>query len=663
MSRIYKIITMLFLGLYLSLLLFYPSAESAPKLANYFLHNQITDAQARELAKWDLVILDMETQYTSPAQLTLLRKLNPSIVILAYITSEEIRNDAATQNWGPLRKKLAQGLDSSWYLKDGSGNRLSFWEGTSMLNVSSVCPSVNGVKFNQYLARFVSNEILGSGKWDGVFYDNGWEKLTWFTKNADLNNDGAADANLDNIWQAGMKELFDQTRLLTGGQYLVVTNGTSNVYRDQVNGIMSESFPAMDGWKGTMNIYYFQEQSASIKPRILIINANTGNTGNQNNYRAMRYGLFSTLLGNGYYSFDYGNSDHGQTWWYDEYNVNLGEPSGVAYSLNQVNNFNEDIWRRDYFNGVVLLNSTNQAQSVDLGGDFEKIKGTQDKTVNNGLIVDKVRLPARDGIMLLKIAKTLDEVVFSNGGLARFFDIKGNRARNGFFIFEEGLAGGAWVYRGDTKGDGSVVKVAVQGPRLTITNQAGGIWYNDYPLNPDLTDNLSLAIGYLSNTESKDIIVAAPQGGQVKVFNYYGKILKDKIYPLGNKYRGSFSLAIGNTDGIVGGEVVVGVGVGAAGEVLVFDKNLKNIKKRFFPFDKKYKDGILVACGDMNGDGKDEIITLQAKTKKPLVRIFDGGGKKLSEFYLTIVFSSGSYSLAAADVNFDGRDEVVVISE
>jgi len=43
----------------------------------------------------------------------------------------------------------------------------------------------------------------------------------------------------------------------------------------------------------------------------------------------MRFGLTSALMGNAFYSFDYGDDDHGQTWRYDEYEVSLGQPTGA----------------------------------------------------------------------------------------------------------------------------------------------------------------------------------------------------------------------------------------------------------------------------------------------------------------------------------------------
>ncbi|MDI3496579.1 MAG: hypothetical protein PWQ35_600, partial [Patescibacteria group bacterium] len=58
-----------------------------PRLANYYLKWDLNTKEAQELAKWDLLILDMEVQENSPEALKEIRRLNPDIIILAYITS------------------------------------------------------------------------------------------------------------------------------------------------------------------------------------------------------------------------------------------------------------------------------------------------------------------------------------------------------------------------------------------------------------------------------------------------------------------------------------------------------------------------------------------------------------------------------------------------
>lgn len=60
------------------------------------------------------------------------------------------------------------------------------------------------------------------------------------------------------------------------------------------------------------------------------------------------------------------------------------------------------IWRRDYENGVALVNTSGSSAIVPLGGLLRKIKGRQVPTLNDGSLVSRVTLPGRDGLVLLR---------------------------------------------------------------------------------------------------------------------------------------------------------------------------------------------------------------------------------------------------------------------
>ena len=47
-------------------------------------------------------------------------------------------------------------------------------------------------------------------------------------------------------------------------------------------------------------------------------------------YPYMRFGLAFTLMNDGYFSHELGDTDHGQDWWYDELDHKLGAPLGPA---------------------------------------------------------------------------------------------------------------------------------------------------------------------------------------------------------------------------------------------------------------------------------------------------------------------------------------------
>lgn len=635
--------------------------QAAPLLANYYLAWNLDDGTVRELAKWDVVITDMENQVSNPDQLRKLRELNPSIKILAYITSQEIMNGIPP---GAMRKKLASGIKDDWYLYDTNRSKMSFWSGTSMLNLTSSCPTYDGYKFNKYLAHFVANEILSSGLWDGVFYDNAWQDVNWFTKGrADINLDGQAEDGrvVDDQWRAGYRFLFNETRRIIDSKYVIVGNtGPGHKhYREELNGVMLETFPEF-GWKYGMEVFDYHSNGGP-KPRFTIINSNTHNTGNRADYREMRYGLASALLHNGYFSFDHGTNDHTQTWWYDEYGVKLGDPLGLVFSTDNKSKYDEStVWQREFSNGIALVNPSSQIRSVDLGSDFEKINGTQDRNTNNGQIVSRIQIPSRDGIVMMRTLQKVNNATFINGSFMRFFTEKGGRSRNGIFASEEGVSGGSFVYRGDLNGDGQQEKVVIRGAKVEFFNRDGQSISSDYPFGSSYAGGMTMSVGRISSNDPLSVIVAPKSGNTLVVYNYIGQKVRDSWQPLGPQYQGGFSVAIGDTDGDGRGEVVVGVGQGRLGEVLVFDSQMEKAVRRFTPY-PKFTGGISVAAADVNGDGKKEIITYPLSGADPIVRTFNGVGTRVAEFRTRGILGSTQVTLGAADVNNDGKDEIVLM--
>ncbi len=197
------------------------------------------------------------------------------------------------------------------------------WPGTWMLNVGPACPvdPASGQTWSAYLAAYAAR-ALAAAPWDGVFYDDADNSVSAL-------NGGAVDANNDNApsgtgWADGMRALFEHTRALAPGA-TVVGNGAT--YPGADNGREFELFnhdPA--AWAGNLTAY-LQAGTSSI------VNPDTGDTGAQD-LRAMRFGLDTALLGDGYYSYDYGTNAHGQTWWYDEYDGGAGSSLAAGVDAN-----------------------------------------------------------------------------------------------------------------------------------------------------------------------------------------------------------------------------------------------------------------------------------------------------------------------------------------
>jgi hypothetical protein len=118
--------------------------------------------------------------------------------------------------------------------------------------------------------------------------------------------------------------------------------------------------------------------------------------GYGNSPARVRYGLTLAMMADTYFMAMDGR-------WYDEYwggalnqRGYLGQPTGAAVKLAS------GVWRRDFEHGVALMNGSGSSKTVDLGGSFRKLTGTQDPTVNNGATVSSVSIADNDGLILLR---------------------------------------------------------------------------------------------------------------------------------------------------------------------------------------------------------------------------------------------------------------------
>ena len=648
-------------------------ALNYPKLANYYLKTPISNNEAYELAKWDVVILGMQVQDTNPEIFNILRKKNLDIKIIAYLSSMEFpvsRYQALESINGPWHKMYNQ-LKNSWWLKDGKGGDHSIWPGNKSLNVADYCPTVNGEKFNTFLPKFVQQEIMSTGLWDGVYFDSVLDGIK-FTNNGniDIDNNNIIDEKnwADNKWREGAKILLNNTRKLIGEDKIILVNSSSYGYQ-YFNGRLYETWPSpwYGGWQGEMNDYKNLQRNSNYQPAVVILNPNTNNTGNNTKYRQVRFGLASTLMEDGYFAYDFGTNDHSQLWWYDEYDVNLGQPTGESKNLfGPSEKYISSVWQRDFSNGIALVNSTKEIKNINLDdndGVYEKIRGVQDSTVNDGSLVKKIILGPEDGIILLRKLKSneLTGVVFENGDFVRVFDKKGNPKRAGFYAYDSQFPGGVQIINIDIDQDNILEKIVASKSDIKIYKN-NLLVKQFYPYGEKYNLRINLAVGNVQDDAKLEIVTGTQNGAgpHIKIFNYNGEILNNGWLAYDKNFRGGVQVALGDLNGNGYKEIITGAGFGGGPHIRIFDYNGHLFDPGFFAYDKKFRGGVNVACADLNNDNKDEIITGAGRTGGPHIRIFDKIGHLIDPgFFAFDKISRQGVKAAAVDIDNDGQVEIL----
>lgn len=622
-----------------------------------------------ELARYDAVILNMNAHQTHPELFDRIRQLNPEVAILAYTSGVEYPkfrlNDVEPSGRG-VWHDLGRGIRPEWYLKTTDGSQVSFWHEHVAMNPSR--RASNGQTYADYVGNFLVDNVLASGKWDGLFFDTTWDTISWHDENIDINGDGKKDSPefIDRKWHEGQEEIFSTIRSRVGGDYFVITNGDGR-FSNVNNGRMFESFPEFyeGGWVGSVQ-RYFSTDGEGLDPRFNIINADTDNSGNFRNYRMMRFGLASTLLGNGYYNFDYGTQDRSHVEYYDEYSVSLGRPirGAVNLLLAASQEVAPGLWQRDFENGISLVNSTPSTRTLVLPGEYEKLNGTQDPYVNDGRVVNKVSIPSRDGLLLLRPLQEVVGDVFENGAFTRIFTADSRRVRASFFSYDERFSGSQNLLKHDVDGDGRIETLAADESSITIYADNGSIKTRFYPYTAAFRGGINFGIGDLNGDNTQEIVTGTGRGGgpQIRIFNSEGRLINPGFFAYATNFRGGVHVAVGDLNGDKINEIIAGAGFGGGPHIRVFNKDGHLINPGFFAYNPAFRGGVNVASGDIDGDGIDEIISGPGRTGGPHVRIWNQNGQIIGQFMAFNPTSNQGVRVAAYDFDGDRRDEIVAMT-
>jgi len=160
------------------------------------------------------------------------------------------------------------------------------------------------------------------------------------------------------------------------------------------------------------------------------------------------------------------------------------------------------------------------------------------------------------------------------------------------------------------------------------------------------------------------VTAAGPGGGpHVRAFNLEGqaRVNPNKLFPYADNFRGGVNVATGDIDGDGEDEIITAPKAGGGPQVRVFeaDGTVRGIE--IWPFHANSRTGINVATGDTDGDGKDEIALAQEQDGHAWVKVYKYNNSKevLGEWNAFDNAECGA-SVAMGDIDYDGKAEVIV---
>ena len=235
-----------------------------------------------------------------------------------------------------------------------------------------------------------------------------------------------------------------------------------------------------------------------------------------------------------------------------------------------------------------------------------------------------------------------------------------------FLAYAENFNGGVSVTTGDNQGDGK--DEIFTGAGYNGGPQVRGFvkdynFLNFFAFDKADRRGIKLCAADLGNDNKAELIVGSGlnEKAKIAIFNNVGEKVGERDLDFLNSY-GGLNLAAGDVNNDGKNEIILAGGYGNKPEVFILDGKFKVISK-FQAQDSKNVSGLNLAVGDVNGDGKKEIVVAASFKGTSRVTVFDGNGQKISEFESYAKPYNYGVKLAVGDVNGDGKKEIVTIPE
>ncbi len=309
----------------------------------------------------DVVIL----QSWQTDKLHALKAANPHVTVLMYKSTSAVSSDVNTDGTMSAGVDKIDAAAHGWLLRNRAGLPFAF-NGFSWLWAADI--GVRG-----YEDAWAHNVVaaLRSDEWDGVFMDDVNPTIKYHYDVAQV-----AKYPSDAAYQAATKSFLAEVgpQIKAAGKLAIPNMGSWSDYPGvvdswlpYVSGGMDEMFTKWGTAPGTgyRDEAGWQHQLDEVKATAaqgkLFLGISHSAAGDR---AAARYGYATALLGgNGRADFSLA-ADYTHQTWFPEYDVALGAPRGVEQAEA------DGVHRRAFAGGLVVVNPTDSARSVDFGGRY-----------------------------------------------------------------------------------------------------------------------------------------------------------------------------------------------------------------------------------------------------------------------------------------------------
>ena len=246
-------------------------------------------------------------------------------------------------------------------------------------------------------------------------------------------------------------------------------------------------------------------------------------------------------------------------------------------------------------------------------------------------------------------------------------------------VFDPAFTGGVRVVEADLNGDGVPDLIVGTGPGAStrvrvLDGKSQAELFAIDPFEAAFTGGVYISAGDIDGDGIPDIVISPDEGGGPRVRIFSGKDFSQLADFFGiddPNFRGGARTAIGDMNGDGRPDLVVAAGFGGGPRVAIFDGSNIGIDGGpkligdFLAFEDTLRNGIFVAVGDVNGDGYADLMAGGGPGGGPRVSVFDGKSlmtgeqRRDADFFAGDPENRGGIRVAVKDLDGDNQMDLV----
>ncbi len=236
------------------------------------------------------------------------------------------------------------------------------------------------------------------------------------------------------------------------------------------------------------------------------------------------------------------------------------------------------------------------------------------------------------GTALTVLPQSVDAASYQRAPEAKVFSNSDGawQQSKAFFAYDQAFLGGGHVALTDLGKDGVAEIVTTPGlgggPFVRTFRLDGSFIHQFLAYDEQLRSGINVAAGDIDGKGRAEIVTAPKEGAgpYVRVFDANGRV-KGTVgwfaYP--EAFHGGVNVAVGDVDADGKAEIITGNGAGMRSTVKVFTAMGKQLGDDYLPFDEASQGGVSVAVGNVDNDAAAEIITAVQSNGQAWVKIYN----------------------------------------